>query len=165
VREALHAFAHKRTGFLFTHLGKSVDFMTNTLFEIIGELGGDKIAEVTELFEVPYFGIGLGASKIAQIWQGSWMDDVNEEVQKILDCNHIEICKGWGTPTNLAVATVLKKKGCAFLYKSVPLWHIEPNLQVGKVSCDVIRYNRKTKSIGYNAVVIPVPCPYCHPQK
>lgn len=85
-----------------------------------------------------------------------------EDAQSKLECSHIEVCDGLGPPAADLVAFAVRTKGCAFLYRGVPLGHCQSDLDVEGLSPRVIRYDPQSGTVGFHHRPT-FKCRHCHP--
>jgi hypothetical protein len=125
---------------------------------VVKEVGGKGLAAIEG--ESGPIGWAILATEGLYALADDHIESVRDKAREIIRCSHLEICQGWGPPTALTVEYAFKEKGCAFLYKGVPLWHFQPNLNVSKLSSSPLRFNKRTQKVGTYVMHLE-PCRSC----
>jgi len=129
------------------------EFLKFAFDEVLGE-GAEGLS--------PYVTGAVAAFHGLQAVISDFEKSVRDRARRVIDCVHVEVCEGSGPPIADMVATAFTKKGCAFSYGAVALWHFQSNLDVHRLSARPIRYDKQSNRVGYYSVAVQR-CRSCHP--
>ncbi len=112
----------------------------------------------------PELGWAMAGTELVNKLVSDHEKSVCEVARRRLGCVHLEVCPaGWGTRIGDIVETAFNKRGCAFYFNGVALWHFQANLDVTALNTKPIRYNKDDQKVGYYDMATE-PCRSCSPK-